>query len=64
MFPDENAPLFNESIENGIASLVDRIHYTTGGAFGENGHAILLAECQKCRELTAAMRESLAKEIL
>ncbi len=64
MYPDEEGRLFNESIENGIESLVDRVHYTTGGAFGENGHSVLVAECDKCCDLRRSMRDALAKEIL
>jgi hypothetical protein len=64
MDPDNDGPLFNESIEQGITSLVDRVHYTTGGAFGENGHSIIIAECVKCGDLYGKIRQALAKEIL
>lgn len=64
MNPDENARLFNDSIENGITDLVERVHYSSGGAFGTNGHSIIVAECVECGDLYGKIRQALAEAIL
>ena len=64
MNPGEYGTLFTESVEAHIAALVERVHYDTGGAFGEKGHTVLLSECLKCKAVRSAARQAIAEEVL
>lgn len=64
MFPHEDGRLFNERIEAQIDALVDAIHYSSGGAFGTNGHSVIIAECVTCGDLYHQIRSGIAEVIL
>ena len=64
MEPDEDGRLFNDTIEVAIDTLVERVHYSTGGAFGDSGHSVIMGECVKCGDLYNAVRQALAEVIL
>lgn len=61
---DENGRLFNEAIEDAIDALVEKVHYSSGGAFGTDGHSVIIAECVKCGDVYAKVRRALAEAIL
>lgn len=46
-------------VEDAIVTLVERVHYATGGAFATNGHSIILVECVRCGDLFNKIREAL-----
>ena len=66
MKPDESGRLFNESIEQGITSLVERVHFTPCGDGGDLsvGHNHILYQCVACDDLRRAVRQTLAEAIL
>lgn len=61
MLPTEDGRLFNESIEQGITSLVDRIHYSD---VTNRKHAFDISMCVECGDLYGKIRRTLAGAIL
>ena len=64
MFPDPDGRLFNERIEGAIDNLVEQVHYSSGGAFGEHGHTVMIGDCATCRDLCNEVRQTLGKVLL
>lgn len=69
MFPDPEGLIFTESIEQGISSLAERVHFTpnANGDSLQDGHDPILYVCQtigECSKIRRALRQTLAETIL